>query len=90
MNNTIVLMMRMSVPEWVLHLLETFNSNYNEFYNCVISVFANNPTVEIDEIIPDYAFDFAVWEEVSCWHYLSSQLLLKVALLQGRREDPAD
>ena len=54
-------------------------------------MFVNNPTVEIDEIIPDYAFDFAVvWEEVSCWHYLSSQLLLKVALLQGRREDPAD
>ena len=67
------------MPVSIVHLVASFNDNYNVKYVFISVLFSKNPSIEIHEITPVCAFNFVIaWEELSCWHFYNSQLLLRV------------
>lgn len=77
-GNTTMLMLGMTQPAWSLLLVQKFNNDYATTHVTIAVLFFHHPDAEVDEIIPVYAWNFTiVWHELSCWHFLNSQLLLR-------------
>lgn len=64
----------LSKESFYQYLLDTFNLRYNKDYETLTEIQKNEGRVELDEIIPIYAWNLPD-ENKYCWHWANSQLL---------------
>lgn len=64
----------MTPEKFYYYLIDTFNFRYNKNYKTLTEIQTNEGRVELDEIIPVYAWNLPN-DNKYCWHWLNAQLL---------------